>query len=1154
MALSSQQIAQLNGSFIQQYQQQQAFAQSIQPPGYNFGGMNTGAQNEGLAGRGLNTAMAVGAPAATLGLGLMGLDPISMGVRSGMAAGGMGGMGAGLAVGAGVAGIGMAGMGALSYMGNQMVSGAQQTQQFNQGMRGGYNFFNPHADHGRGFSEGDIRQIGGNVRGMAGGQMGGSFGGASSQFELGPSFSELGRLAANMGRMGLADGVRNAKEFTTKFREMMQSVKTIAEDMGTTLEEAQKTMAAMKGSGIFKNQAGVSGAIRGASVSGGLATTEVTGMMNIGSQVSRMFGGTGRQGAMGGIKSIEQVGSAQQMGILTEEDIYQATGLTGAEGRQAMAQQNMVQTGSFLKSSKGRWLLASLAGKNGRLDDKSVNEFMSGSMSVNDTRGAAHRNLAGVGRANFIRNEGRLRGAVMEEFGGLAPAMAMMGWAQGKGIDINSMGDREMLFMQRQMGMGRDEADSLVKMARRMPELIQHHREAQVQDSFSREHGMRAEQSGIEGIKRKLEAAKNSVNNSMQKVGQDILNHATDAISEWGNRLANTYEETGTEGISDIKRSLLMGGAAGAQAASRLKGATSLGGITGASGPHEDVGQRNLISRTQELQFNARMATSAGLGSDMVSLIGKNRSALMSAYAANGGLGDLGGEDRIHAFGQAIKDPAFQAKWKKMKPGERAQFVQQAEGQLGITNRLSESDWGVPTLPGLTGGGALHTEAARNEDLGRSVLGMRHDDAMSSASHWGAGGKHIGAAAGAGMGLIAGGLGGVAGFKVGGWLGEKAGNLVDSTVDMLTGRTAKAQAAGAYLRGGEGSNLSFDVFSGKEGALEDIQLKIANLKRGGNGKLSDEEQGQLEALQKLADGAKMIKAAGGYSKLTAEQKAQLGPIAQGAKDVAAANMTKVREQVGRTTEQEGQLLRAGGVAHLEGGSLVINADTEANLMKKGGKGAVQGLKLAMAAQTADAAFAHGGDIDAQQSASTAFTDWMAHASVKDLRAVAVQTAGTARGGFVSESLMRGNAIENSKRKLGVAGAVASNMLGMNLSKDELAKLKGMSTEDQAAWLSSKAGLGQDKEFTEGLKESIAAAGKKGGGVAGGILLQNVLAKDKTAADKLSKANSGQPSEEEKIIDKLGESNRYLKAMVESNPKMLAAMNNIANKDKKDSEK
>lgn len=134
--------------------------------------MNTGSQNEGLAGRGLNTAMGIGAPAATLGLGLMGLDPISMGVRAGMGAGSVGGMGAGLAVGAGVAGIGFAGMGALSYMGNQMMSGAQQTQQFNQGMRGGYSFANPHADHGRGFSEGDIRQIGGNIRGMAGGQIG----------------------------------------------------------------------------------------------------------------------------------------------------------------------------------------------------------------------------------------------------------------------------------------------------------------------------------------------------------------------------------------------------------------------------------------------------------------------------------------------------------------------------------------------------------------------------------------------------------------------------------------------------------------------------------------------------------------------------------------------------------------------------------------------------------------------------------------------------------------------------------------------------------------------------------------------------------------------------------------------------------------------
>src|ERR1041384_1284638 len=101
----------------------------------------------------------------------------------------------------------------------------------------------------------------------------------------------------------------------------------------------------------------------------------------------------------------------------------------------------------------------------------------------------------------------------MAEVGGMAPAMAMMGWAQGKGIDVHSMGDREMLFMQRQLGMGRDEMDSMMKMVRKMPEMMQHRREAQQDDSMVREHGLRAQNSGIEGVKRKLEAARDKVNN-----------------------------------------------------------------------------------------------------------------------------------------------------------------------------------------------------------------------------------------------------------------------------------------------------------------------------------------------------------------------------------------------------------------------------------------------------------------------------------------------------------------------------------------------------------------------------------------------------------------------------------------------------------------
>lgn len=1170
--------------------QNMQFAGMIEPHGYNFGGYNTRAQSEGMAARTMNTGMAIAAPAASLGLGLMGLDPLSMGMRAGGAAmsGGFG-FGGGLLAGAAVGGGMMAGLAGVGYMGNQIMSGAQQTQQFNNSMRSGYNFFNPYGQHGRGFSNSDIREIGGGIRSMAGGMGGGQFGGIGSQFELGPSFNELGRLAANMGRMGLADGVRNAKDFTEKFREMMKTVKTIAEDMGTTLEEAQKTMASLKGSGIFKNQAGAVSAIRAASQAGGLATTEVTGMMNIGSQISRMFGGTGKQGAMGGIKAIEQVGMAQQIGALSEEDIYQATGLNGAEGRRAFAQQNMAQTGSFLKSSKGRWLLASLAGKNGELDNASVNDFLTGGMGVEDTRRAAHGNLAKVGRANFIRNEGRLRGAVMEQFGGMAPAMAMMGWAQGRGIDVNSMGDREMLFMQRQLGLGRDEADSLVKMAKAMPDLMRHRRETMQEDQLVREHGLREQNSGLEGIKRKLEAAKNSVNNEMQKVGQDILNVATDRIASWGNKLAGTYEERSIEGIREAHRVVMMGGREGRAAMTGLLGGgkfiRDLGGkeARGFGGPHENIGEARHRDKIQDLQFSARMGTAGGMDSEMRSLVEGSSLDLKKAYAEE--LSGLTGEDRMAGFKRRFgKDTELGRKFRGMSETDQAAFMQQMEGSIGLkAGRLSET-FQVPGLPGLVGGGQYRTEAERQEAMGRQLLGLNKGLGTRAVE---AGGGFMGGA----VGSVLGG----AGAAVGRLFGSKGAGVAGSFMEEISGRSVSARAAGAIFDSKEMRRLAFDTLSGAEGSQGRMYDAISAIKgsaaeRGGMEKLTDEEKGRLaglETIQQTADLMRVANSKGGvdkmsdadWSELIQKRKKSVESVggdpssvtresiiktAQGVQGLASSEHKEIMEhlakQVGRTAIQESQALRAGGIAKLvktkDGKATVetlqLTSETEAALRKQGGAGAVQAAKMALAAQDLSSRMGRAtsaeerekiyGELATQQGS---LYDAMGAMDVKGLRALGQRFAGTEVGGQATELIMRGQAIEAGKRKGGAAGAIASQ-LGVQFGADELKGLKGMDGGGAAAAIAARMGVGDDKGFVKGLEEAITAASKKGGGIQGGALLQRALAgADDETKKKLEQAQRGQQSPEEKIVDKIGEGNKYLEALVKSNAAAQAKLSEIA---------
>jgi len=377
-----------------------------------------GVQADQIAGGLMNRVSAIGAPLASLGVGLMGLDPMSIGIKAGM---GAYASGAGLA-GAGVLGLGAAGavavpMAVAGYAANQMWTGAQQQQAFNQNMRGAFSFMTP---GGQGFTGQQLGQINQGLFSMAG--------------QHGPGGDMLGvrelqGLAVNMGRMGMAGtGAQDVSQFSQKFREMVNTLKVVAKEMGTSMQAAQEFVVAMRSSGIFNSgdQRRLATEIRQFAQAGNMATSELTAAANIGAQVSRAIGGRGGQGAFAGIRTIGTIGAAMQAGVLSDEDLYNATGLTGAEGRQALAARQLEQSGNFLRTGRGRMFLASVAGQNGQLDPSSVQDWLSGGMGIGDTRASARRNLSAVGRAGFLRNEGRLRGAALEQFGGMLPSMALM--------------------------------------------------------------------------------------------------------------------------------------------------------------------------------------------------------------------------------------------------------------------------------------------------------------------------------------------------------------------------------------------------------------------------------------------------------------------------------------------------------------------------------------------------------------------------------------------------------------------------------------------------------------------------------------------------------------------------------------------------------
>ena len=646
-------------------------------------------QADQLSSRALNYGMGIGAPIASGAASVLGATPSSILLGAGASAGygaftagaGMGGIGTaamgGMAAAMPMAGVVAGGAMAAMYVGNRMMEGAGQQQALNATLANSFQFQNPYGR--KGFTHGDTRLIGSAMREMV------STSGPSGEMS---SMSELTELSGKMGQMGMMRQVRDAQQFNEKFKELVKTVKTVATDLNTTLTQALDFMKSSEHSGIFGavKQAQFARGAQGIASSSNLAMSEVTAMGNIGSQISRSYGGLGSQGAIGGMRAIGQIGAAVHAGVLSEEQIYNTTGQTGAEGRQALAASMMSQTGAFLKSGKGRWFMASMAGENGTIDEGAALRYMNGGLGVGDTRSMAGKHLSEVGRASFIRNEGRLRGAVMQRFGANAPAMALMGWASGHGIDINDMNDRSMLFAQRQLGMGRDELDTAVQMAQNMPKVLQ---EQQLEGSAAevgKERSLARKRQGIEGFKHRYAAAKEKLNSSIEKVGSDIysymsnwaerklMQYTNDAVSDLGTSATKAWKEYSTAanagdaaGASRIAQTYFGAGKGSAQGkvASALGVSPSLKsvGLAGGGNAYTGItGEGGYMSWGKGVYAAGVYAAGVGAAASMTGIGAAAGTPLAVAGLALGavgagliGYGKFTGEgelgDRLHAAG-----------------------------------------------------------------------------------------------------------------------------------------------------------------------------------------------------------------------------------------------------------------------------------------------------------------------------------------------------------------------------------------------------------------------------------------------------------------------------------------------------------------------
>ncbi len=421
----------------------------------------------------------------------------------------------------------------------QMMYGAQQQQMLQSNLQQSFQFRNQQG--GRGFTQAQMGGIGSQLREMS--------------LERGPageqvSFEELGRLASNMGRMGLAQNVRSVKDFNEKFKEMLSTVKTVAEEMGTSLEEAQKTMVAMKGAGVFRHQGEVAQMMRQGALAGNLGMSELSAAAQMGSHFSRSMGGRGRSGAVAGIQAISQLGAAQQAGVINEEDIYNVTGMTGAEGRQAMVQRQLSFSQQFWRSNIGRRALASMAEQGGQINEADARALAAGG-------GFSRQGLQRTGRADFIRNEGRLRGEAMRTLGANAPMQILAGELERRGIDTGS--DRARLFLQRRLRMSRDDADVMLKQIEGLESTKMQERMSREEDDFSKEMDIAQRKASPAEIVKKFEDAREKVNAKIRQFGADVNSQTAAFLDNVMKRITKNYEMQVDRTIAPAVRALRTG-------------------------------------------------------------------------------------------------------------------------------------------------------------------------------------------------------------------------------------------------------------------------------------------------------------------------------------------------------------------------------------------------------------------------------------------------------------------------------------------------------------------------------------------------------------------------------------------------------------------
>ncbi len=411
------------------------------PFSYAGGGMGSGyGSGTKFAGGVMSAVGAAGSVATSLAF-----NPFS-GAAAGYAAGGIAGGIAGAAIPLGMA------YGAGKMIG-AFVGGGQQQQQINTQL-GQFGFMNPASRTGAGFTRDDATAIGSSIRSL------------SHIPEMMTSVEELTRMLPKLKGMGIMQGVRDATEFASRFKETIHTIRDVSKMLGSTMEEA---------AGFFSHSRSVGFLGRQAQLQNVLSTQFTSGQtgMTIGQVQSMQTAGAGMATSMGikrsvGTTAITNISQMLQKGVdngrIAQSDLED---LTGQMGPEAMSAASQMLAGKLTQVAQGT--------SAGRLMMFGLAKFDSGGHFAGIDENMARGLQSGaVGREELMRRAGRLTNQQKMAASGHIGSMSMElagkvgpgGYGQFlKGVVGASHGQNAAQLLMTKLGFSEVEADITEKMA-----------------------------------------------------------------------------------------------------------------------------------------------------------------------------------------------------------------------------------------------------------------------------------------------------------------------------------------------------------------------------------------------------------------------------------------------------------------------------------------------------------------------------------------------------------------------------------------------------------------------------------------------------------------------------------------------------------------